>query len=294
MRLLSFIFRNKFLFCAAAGISLIVITLDICTTGARAAISDAKIHAVYKVEFRGFNLGDLKIWSDLSERKYKMFGELNIKVLKGYFFRWTGTSESNGALNSGHLIPAAFSFKYKTRRKSARLNMQFSKNSVSQIVAVPPNKPSPKQVPVEEKHMRGVVDPLSAVMSVSLRPKLVNSGEEACKTRIPIFDGKERYDLVFTHKKTIQLNDDQVKSYKGPAYVCRVKYVPIAGHKPDRKSHKFMVTTENIEMWLLPMPEAKLYVPYYIVVPTPVGYATLTSTVFQVDEPGIGRTAFVH
>lgn len=294
MRVMSLKFHEKSLVCAAAASLFTVSAVYLSVIDARAATSDAKIHVVYKVSFRGFDLGDFKIWSNFSKRKYNMIGEIKLSFLTGLLFKWTGTSESSGALRSGKPKPATFSFNYKTRRKSAKLDMQFSKNSVSQIVAVPPNKPSSKRVPVEGKHMRGVIDPLSALMSLTLIRPSSASGKKVCKRRLPIFDGKERYDLVLSHKKTVQLKDDRFKSYNGPAHVCRVKYVPIAGHKPHRKTHKFMAKTENIEVWLVPMAEAKLYVPYYIVVPTPVGYATLTSTVFQVDKPGYGRTAFVQ
>ena len=294
MRVVSLMYSKKALYCTAVGVLLGVSAVCFASGGAFAAKSDAKIHAVYKVNFRGFNLGVFKIWSNFSKRKYNMQGVLKLSVLKGVFFKWSGKSESSGSVYSGKPKPASFSFNYKTRRKSARLNMQFAKGAVSQIVSMPPTKPSKKRVPVEEKHMRGVIDPLSALMSLTMVSPASESGKTACKRRISIFDGKERYDLILSYKKTVQLKNENVNSYKGVAYVCRIKYVPIAGHKPHRKSHKFMVKTENIEVWLVPMPAANLYVPYHIVVPTPIGYATLTTTVFEVDTPERGRTAFVQ
>ena len=46
--------------------------------------------------------------------------------------------------------------------------------------------------------------------------------------RLPIFDGKLRYDLVLSPKGTHAISG--VGKLRGTAYVCRA-FVPIAGHK---------------------------------------------------------------
>ena len=54
-------------------------------------------------------------------------------------------------------------------------------------------------MPLREQHLKGVLDPLSAIMVLSR-----GSSANPCDRRLPIFDGKERFDLVFSYKGEMQ------------------------------------------------------------------------------------------
>jgi len=51
---------------------------------------------------------------------------------------------------------------------------------------------------------------------------------------------------------------------------------------------------DEIEAWLIPVPQANLYVPYHISIPTPWGTATVTAKAFEVAPPGKGKIALVR
>ena len=53
--------------------------------------------------------------------------------------------------------------------------------------------------------------------------------------------------------------------------ICAVKFIPIAGYQPDNPGIRLMSQTNEIEVWLIPVRGTKMYVPYRIVLPTPVG-----------------------
>jgi hypothetical protein len=62
---------------------------------------------------------------------------------------------------------------------------------------------------------------------------LVLSGVKAdsanpCGTVAPVFDGRRRYDIVFTYVKDEPVKLDQ---YKGTAHLCQLHYRQIAGFK---------------------------------------------------------------
>ncbi|ODR98268.1 hypothetical protein AUC69_10285 [Methyloceanibacter superfactus] len=71
-------------------------------------------------------------------------------------------------------------------------------------------------------------------------------------------------------------------AYSGPAVICRVKFIPIAGYKANDPGIKFMAQSNEIEVWLIPVSRTNMYVPYRIVLPTPVGYGTAVVTSIQV------------
>jgi len=171
--------------------------------------------------------------------------------------------------------------------------MMFNGNAVSQVTAQPPFVENPRDIPVTSAHVKGVLDPLSALFFTAKTNKR-NADGSICPGRIPVFDGKQRFDLVLSHKKTVQVKKRGKGGYRGPAVICRIKYIPIAGYKPDNSGIKFMMETDKLEVWLIPVPKKEMYVPYHIVIPTPFGTASATSIGLQVEIPGEEKIAVIY
>lgn len=246
----------------------------------------SKVFASYNIQFNGIGIGDFKFWSNLTTKQYTLSAKANVSVLLGMAFDWKGATSSSGSVTAKGPIPANYNFKYETSDKAEQVELRFTNNSVSEVLLNPPKLPKPGRVPITQDHLKEVVDPLSAVILLSRLPGVKKGGADACDRKLPIFDGKMRYDLIFSYKGTRQLESDG--GYRGPAYVCKVKFVAIAGHKPGRKED-VISSSENIEVWLVPVPEAHLVVPYHISVPTPAGAASMTSERFEIETPARGR-----
>ena len=119
------------------------------------------------------------------------------------------------------------------------------------------------------------------------------SNPNPCDRRLPIFDGKERFDLVLSYKGQMKVSEQQPSGQPAMAHVCRVKYQPIAGHKVDTET-SFMATTDAIEVALRPVPSANVLIPYQITIPTMVGYATLVAKRVEIETPGKPQIALLH
>jgi hypothetical protein len=245
----------------------------------------SKVIASYNIRFNGIGIGDIKFWSDLGAKRYTLSAKASVSVLLGMAFDWKGSTSSSGSVTAKGPVPANYNLSWETSDKSEQVELRFTNNAVQEVLVNPPKLSKPGRVPITEEHLRDVVDPLSAIILLS-RASAKKSGAEACERRLPIFDGKMRYDLIFSYKGTKQLNSEG--GYNGPTYICRVKFVPIAGHRPGRKEDAIS-GSENIEVWLVPLPETRLVVPYYISIPTPAGSASLTSERFDIETPARGR-----
>jgi hypothetical protein len=57
-----------------------------------------------------------------------------------------------------------------------------------------------ERIKVTDAHKRGVIDPLTAV----LLPAPKGLHPDSCKRTIPIYDGRDRYDLVLDYKTKYQ------------------------------------------------------------------------------------------
>jgi hypothetical protein len=110
---------------------------------------------------------------------------------------------------------------------------------------------------------------------------------------VPIFDGKERFDLLLSYRGEMKVSEQQPSGQPGIAYVCRVRYLPIAGHKADSET-QFMAANDSIEVALRPIPSANLLVPYHVNIPTMAGYATVVSKRVEIISPGKPQIALTH
>jgi len=109
-----------------------------------------------------------------------------------------------------------------------------------------------------------------------------NGDLSVCNQMLPVFDGKSRFDLVLKPKKRVLVQNSSATAYSGPAAVCQVKFIPISGYQPDNAGIRMMSQSDEIEVWLMPVRRTQMYVPYRIVLPTPVGYGTAVATSIQV------------
>ncbi len=251
---------------------------------------DQQILAKYSINFNGLSIGDFRLNSSFSGDSYDLKARAQISLLGGLLFEWRGDTTSSGRLHSRGPRPSSFNFGFRSSGKSGDVALAFTGNRVSEMAVNPPQKSSDRRIPVTRAHMQNVVDPLSAVVMLSKRG-LGKSGGEVCKGRIPIFDGNARYDLRLSYKTTRTVSGGY--GYSGPAFVCKVKFVPIAGHKRGDDESEFAARNEGIEVWMVPLKAGGLYVPHYINIPTPVGTASLTASKFEV-ESGARRDAMLQ
>jgi hypothetical protein len=283
---LSMKLRSRFTLCLAFS------ALAFCVFAPTARAKDAakKVNAEYAINFNGIGIGTFKLWSDIYDKEYSLKARASISVLAGILFEWVGDTSSSGEVLAKLPRPYSYSFGYRTSDKRETIDVKFSNNIVQEIALNPPQKPSSARVPVTRNHMRNVVDPLSAVVMLT-NISADKKAQEVCSRKLPIFDGKSRYDLKLSYKSTKTVNSSF--GYNGPAYVCKVKFLPIAGHKSGDEESSFAAKNEGIEIWMIPLQQADLYVPYYINIPTPVGTASLISTGFSV-EGGEAQRAMIR
>jgi hypothetical protein len=109
-----------------------------------------------------------------------------------------------------------------------------------------------------------------------------NGDLKVCNQTVPVFDGMQRFDLVVTPKRVVKVQRAAPGGYAGPAVICAVKFIPIAGYQPDNPGIRLMSQSNEIEVWLIPVRNTNMYVPYRIVLPTPVGYGSAMVTSIQV------------
>jgi len=246
------------------------------------ATTAARIVAVYQVKVGKFNLGSFRVSTTLDGNGYRMRGEGKFSILEGLVYKWQGITASTGQVTEAGPEPATYSFSYSDGGKTdERLRMTFGDGAVQQISIVPRKRTIPGTIPVKREQLEGVIDPMSGAF-LTARSANPHGDLSVCNQLLPVFDGKARFDLVLKPKRRVLVQNKSATTYSGPAAVCRVKFIPISGYQPNNAGIQMMTQSDEIEVWLIPVRGTDMYVPYRIVLPTPVGYGTAVVTSIQV------------
>ena len=241
-----------------------------------------RIVAVYRVDIGNFNLGEFKLTTTFRGNDYAMRGEGRFKVLEGLIYEWRGVPASYGRVTDTGPEPTMYAFNYADSAKMGeRLRITFDGRAVTDVSISPRNRPLPRTIPVTKEQLEGVLDPMSGAF-LSAQSENPNGDLAVCDKTLPVFDGRQRYDLVVSPKRMVTVKRTTPGGYGGPAVICAVKFIPIAGYQPDNPAIRLMQQSNEIEVWLIPVRASNRYVPYRIVLPTPVGYGSAIVTSIQV------------
>jgi hypothetical protein len=121
---------------------------------------------------------------------------------------------AHGQLVPGSAIPA--SFRNQTTRNGVERNSQVSYSANGAVQGS--SSPAPSNV-VAPEAARGTVDNLSAYLR--LERQLATKG--TCALTVPVFDGRHRYDLVFTDGGRQTLQPQGGQNFEGVATACNMQ-----------------------------------------------------------------------
>ena len=245
--------------------------------------AQGKLDARYTAWLSGIPLGKGAWIIDIGEDQYSAAAIGKTSGMVRIFAPGEGSGASNGIIVSNQFAPANYAASITTGKKTEEIRMALSAGNVEDFAITPPPSPTPDRVPLTDAHRRGVIDPMTASLA-----RMAGNGDmlspEACQRRLSVFDGRLRYDLAFSFKRIEMVK--AAKGYAGPAIVCAVYFSPVAGHNPDRAAIKYLVQQRDIEVWLVPIAGTRVFAPFRVTVPTPLGLGVLEATQFvSVPQP---------
>jgi Protein of unknown function (DUF3108) len=230
----------------------------------------ATVAAKYRLAFGGFDVGSYRFQSTSDGKTYSVNGNAEVSALFGAF-TWKGGFESNGTVDATAPHPAAYKLDYKSKSKAVSIALGFDATGVKSVSILPKRDVHPDAVPIKPADLKSVFDPMSSILAMTH-----GTGGDPCSRTIPIFDGKARFNLVLSPKGEQRLKEDKPSGQPTQLKVCKVKYVPVSGHRP-KDFVKPWVDYSGIEIALRPIPAANAFVPYRISIPTSIGAAVMSA-----------------
>lgn len=270
--------RSRSAIKAAATLFLLVATTP--------ALADSRLDIRYKAslaalaDMKGIEIGKGALTVDITDDGYAAAGSAKVTGLARLVSRGEGSVAARGNFVNGKVSPATYSSTSESDKKAEEIRISLANNVVKEFAVSPPTTPHEDRVPVTEQHRQGVVDPMSAaVITVPGSGDLL--ARDSCARTVSIFDGRQRYDLVFSYERTEPAKN--VKGYNGPMLVCRVDYRPIAGHRASRLQVKYMEDNKNIFVWLAPVAGTRVLFPIRVSIVTLVGVVLVEAETFSAE-----------
>jgi hypothetical protein len=241
------------------------------------ASAQGRLDAEYDATIAGLPIGHGGWVVEIFDNSFTAAASGTTEGLMKLFTGARGVGASRGTLTAGQLVPTNYAATIIDDRHIDDVHIALSGGNVIDYTAEPPLLPLPDRIPVTDADRRGVVDPMTSALT-----RVGGSGDpvsaEACQRKVPVFDGRVRYDLNSEFKRMESVKAE--KGYEGPVVVCALYFTPISGYVPDRAAIKYLVELRDAEVWLAPIAGTRVLVPFYFSMPTPLGLAVLKAKQF--------------
>lgn len=263
-------------------------TLCVASAASAPARAEAtRVGGVYGVLFSGIPIAratfSLVIDGDAYSLKIKMRpAAVGRAVSSG-----TVDAEAAGWYKNGALIPARFTAHSEDEEDISNVQMLLGDGAVQQSSASPALSDAPDRVPLTSADLKGgIFDPASAALLSLARPSDVGT-KAVCDQDIKVFDGWTRFNIPLSYRSTENV---ETPSYKGTVVNCAARWVPVAGHRPNKKTVVFMKNNKRIGISYAPIGRSGLMVPFRVTVGTLYGTLTLVAEDIKATGP-LAQTA---
>ena len=267
--------------CVRRGLIGALAVLPLALAGAPAHAADTTLKADYLITIAGITIGKVEADGRFTSTGYAATISGQTYGISRFVSDAHAVLAGNGRIQAGHIMPATYNLDTNEKGFHTHVSMAMRSGAIVDLSAAPHLIPAPDRVPVTPVHKRDVVDPVGAFV-VSVRQSGPAAGPAACNRTVRVFDGWQRYDVKLSFKESKHVQGGPA-AYSGEVFVCAARYVPVAGHRPDRESVQYMADNKRLEVWLAPVRNTTVFVPYRIMIGTQVGDLVIISRDFAVS-----------
>lgn len=252
------------------------------TQGAATAAEEAgppRFAAAYAIRFLGLPVGEATLSVARGGGRYALTLNAGLRGVAGVFLDGSGQAAVSGGAARDGAVTADFRLDSRYAGKPVAVALRLDRGRVSDAQVEPPPTPRPDRVPVAPQDLVGVVDPLTMLVvplgGTALDPAL-------CDRRLPVFDGAYRADLVLSRGTGVAVEEG---AYRGPALECRVRWVPVSGHRAFGSTVRRMAENDDMRVRLAPALDGAILLPLSITVATGWGTVQIEATRWGPPEP---------
>lgn len=249
-----------------------ILAVSIVPAAAPAAES-ASLRSEYATSLYGIVLARSTFESRIGKDGFEISGRLSSSGVAKVFDDTRANARASGRLGTDGPLPRSYDVDYTSGDKKKKTTIAFADGTVVRAENTPPVRTNRKDwIKVEQKHLAGVVDPISAALVRAASPA------EVCNRTIRVFDGALRADL---HLMPAGFGTTSVSGYKGDTVKCAVRFEPVAGYRRNNKSIAYMRKTSDIAIAFAQVGTSGVYAPVEATVGTQVGTIKVQAVRFE-------------
>lgn len=234
-----------------------VIAVAAASSGSAAEIRHT---SEYSVSLGILPVARMSFASSFDDKSYTINGRFSSAGIVDVIAKTSAETTVKGSMRSDRLQANSYSLVYTTKKKTQTYDVQYRNGNVVSTSVKPEPKARPSTwIPVSDRDLRAVLDPLSGM--------IFPADAKICPNKLPIYDGESRLDLVLTAKGTEKFSTN---GFKGDAIVCSIRYVPKSGYRKGRSDIEYLKTV-SMEVWFAKADGANVYAPVYAYIPTRMG-----------------------
>tara|TARA_R110002051_G_scaffold259449_5_gene319210 strand:- start:292754 stop:293566 length:813 start_codon:yes stop_codon:yes gene_type:complete len=235
-----------------------------------------QITARYSSTVLFFKVGDISVTADLTPTSYRAETTIRAAGLAALFADIDIQADVSGLLGPGGAAPERYGLVNTTPSKSRSVEMRFPEG-VAVATATPPFG-SLGDPPASEIDRTQVLDPMTAFFILSgLVPGIA---EANCSGSLPVFDGKQRYEIRLRAAGTQRI---RTEAWSGEARICEAWYFPVSGYDPeDYPTEREM--RYPLLIWLATFADNQIQIPVRIFTRAGLGGVTIEARSIELTE----------
>jgi hypothetical protein len=208
--------------------------------------SNHELQLLYNGSVLGQRLMKADVSASVADGDYESRAIFRTAGLAGFFKQAEITATVNGTYAGNGVEPIHFQHRNSASSKNRQIQIDWTADDV--IPTVTPPFGSMGQPPATLEERLGSRDVASTILSMTL-----DGGDAPCERTLPVFDGKQRYDL---RMEPIAYEEVDTRGYEGMAWHCNIYIVPISGYDPEDKPSPEQ-SARPMEVWLADLGEGR-------------------------------------
>ncbi|MHA7773162.1 DUF3108 domain-containing protein [Roseibium sp. M-1] len=241
--------------------------------------SAADLYIKYKLYALSLPIGSGTLSLDVGKETYWASAEGQTAAFGKLVSDGKGSVKARGGVGSKSLQPDSYAYDIKSEDETGTVAMTLRAGRVDKVAVNPPQDRMKERIKVTQDHLKSVLDPLTA----AILPAPKGLDKASCDRTLHIFDGKERYDVRLNYKSS-QTTKSADGRFKGKVLVCGVRYEPVSGHRPKRKSIQELAANKSMEVWLAQVGDKPYLVPLKASISLPFGSLVVEAEKFKLAK----------
>ena len=264
---------------ALAALALLALAGGSAAAGAAEGTADRKdLDLDYSVYLGGVNVIELDIELVLDGLRYDLHAAMETQGLAGRLFPWSMRAHARGQVEPTRLRPVESHSESTWRGEKGWVTMRFDGDGPRIVSAEPERDPGD----VSPDLLREAIDVGSAILAIS---RSVESGR-ACGAKIPVFDGRRRFDFVLDRLGDQEMARNRYSAFAGTAVRCKVGMEVLHGKGREGDYGGFGSGGRTVTMWMGTIFEGVLPMPVRIEYETRWGHVVAHLAVAKIRVAG--------